>query len=233
MITTSLGLSGQLHWLVRQRTELEVQLNAVERIVEYAELQPEESDERWQLGWDMEAAKYSQKQQPQSPHASSVQRLISSDPADTDPHSTRTLIPPPEWPLRGEIRFHHLSVAYRPPPNDLTVLYDVNATIAAGEKLGIVGRTGAGKSSLSLALFRLMEAKHGYITIDGLPLHRIPLQLLRSRLMILPQEPAVFANTLRYNLGQTRRLICRHITSHQPQYSAVTLCTSACPSLCL
>ena len=60
-------------------------------------------------------------------------------------------------------------------------------------------------STLSLALFRLMEAKRGYITVDGLPIHRIPLHLLRSKLMIIPQDPVLFAHTLRYNLDPFHR----------------------------
>ena len=139
VITTSLGLSGQLHWLVRQRTEMEVQLNAVERVVEYSNLQPEESDERWNIGWAAEEARHAQR--PTDGRALAESRKE----ADTDPHSTATLIPPPDWPARGEIRFHHLTAAYRPPPHDLAVLHDVEATIAPGEKIGIVGRTGAGK----------------------------------------------------------------------------------------
>ena len=131
VITTSLGLSGQLHWLVRQRTEMEVQLNAVERIVEYASLPPEESDERWQAGWEAEKGGQA--------------RLPTSDSSDKDPNSTATLIPPADWPTRGEIRFHHLTCAYRPPPHDVSVLHDVVAVIAPGEKVGIVGRTGAGQ----------------------------------------------------------------------------------------
>ena len=187
VITTSLSLSGQLHWLVRQWTELAVQLNAVERVLEFAQLQPEEDDERWELGWlaDSGAARHQQAEAEQQP-------------LDTDPSSSAVLIPPADWPAHGRIEFHHLSVAYRPPPDDVTVLHDVCAVVEAGEKVGIVGRTGAGKSSLSLALFRLMEAQRGFISIDGLPCHRIPLHLLRSRLMIIPQESVLFAHSLRY-----------------------------------
>ena len=110
------------------------------------------------------------------------------------------LIPPASWPEHGRIDFHSLTAAYRPPPNDIAVLHNLTATIEAGEKVGIVGRTGAGKSTVSLCLFRLMEAKAGYVTIDGWPIHRIPLHLLRSKLMIIPQDPVLFAHSLRYNL---------------------------------
>ena len=210
VITTSLGLSGQLHWLVRQRTEMEVQLNAVERIIEYANLQPEESNARWNKGIQVQIDEQKQRSRtqpaPSSPRAS---RLPNSSAAatpsvDLSPYSTGMLIPPASWPEHGRIEFHSLTAAYRPPPNDVAVLHNLSAVINAGEKVGIVGRTGAGKSTVSLCLFRLMEAKSGHITIDGYPIHRIPLHLLRSRLAIIPQDPVLFAHSLRYNLDPFR-----------------------------
>ena len=206
VITTSLGLSGQLHWLVRQRTEMEVQLNAVERIIEYANLQPEESNARWNKGVEVQIKEQKQRSSvqsvpipPRSPRALSSP-AATTPPIDLSPHSSSMLIPPASWPEHGRIEFHSLTAAYRPPPNDIAVLHNLSAVIQAGEKVGIVGRTGAGKSTVSLCLFRLMEAKSGYVTIDGYPIHRIPLHLLRSKLMIIPQDPVLFAHSLRYNL---------------------------------
>ena len=206
VITTSLGLSGQLHWLVRQRTEMEVQLNAVERIVEYANLQPEESNGRWNKGVEVQIKEQKQRNKtqsappsPRSPRSASLS-AASTIAVDLSPYSSAMLIPPASWPEHGRIEFHSLTAAYRPPPNDIAVLHNLSAVINAGEKVGIVGRTGAGKSTVSLCLFRLMEAKSGYITIDDYPIHRIPLHLLRSKLMIIPQDPVLFAHSLRYNL---------------------------------
>ena len=148
VITTSLSLSGQLHWLVRQRTEMEVQLNAVERILEFANLPPEESNARWNKGVELQIQQQKQRKDRELPVQNAISRSASSSstPAavDLSPHSTAMLIPPASWPEHGRIDFHSLTAAYRPPPNDVAVLHNLSATIIAGEKVGIVGRTGAG-----------------------------------------------------------------------------------------
>ncbi|XP_005091940.1 canalicular multispecific organic anion transporter 2 [Aplysia californica] len=106
--------------------------------------------------------------------------------------------PPLDWPERGEIRFKHYSTRYRP-GLDL-VLNDLDFTVKPGEKVGVVGRTGAGKSSMSMALFRVIEAAAGRIVIDGVDISSIGLHDLRDRLTILPQDPVLFSSTLRFNL---------------------------------
>lgn len=80
------------------------------------------------------------------------------------------------------------------------VLRGVTCTIAPGEKVGIVGRTGAGKSSLTLALFRIIEPAGGSITIDGQDLSRLGLHDIRGRITIIPQDPVLFSGNLRLNL---------------------------------
>lgn len=80
------------------------------------------------------------------------------------------------------------------------VLRDVTCKIEPGEKVGIVGRTGAGKSSLTLALFRLVEAAGGSITIDGENISKLGLHDVRGKLTIIPQDPVLFSGTLRFNL---------------------------------
>ena len=80
------------------------------------------------------------------------------------------------------------------------VLRDLSLSIAAGEKVGIVGRTGSGKSSMLAALFRLVEGDGGQILIDGADIAGVPLKTLRSVLSIIPQDPVLFSGTLRYNL---------------------------------
>uniref|UniRef100_A0A8D0F9M8 Canalicular multispecific organic anion transporter 2 n=1 Tax=Strix occidentalis caurina TaxID=311401 RepID=A0A8D0F9M8_STROC len=106
--------------------------------------------------------------------------------------------PPADWPSRGELEFVNYSVRYRK-GLDL-VLKDLNLQVHGGEKIGIVGRTGAGKSSMTLCLFRILEAVKGEIKIDGVKISEIGLHDLRSRLTIIPQDPVLFSGTLRMNL---------------------------------
>uniref|UniRef100_A0A8C2UHN5 ATP binding cassette subfamily C member 3 n=1 Tax=Coturnix japonica TaxID=93934 RepID=A0A8C2UHN5_COTJA len=106
--------------------------------------------------------------------------------------------PPADWPSRGELEFVNYSVRYRK-GLDL-VLKDLNLQVHGGEKIGIVGRTGAGKSSMTLCLFRILEAAKGEIRIDGVRISEIGLHDLRSRLTIIPQDPVLFSGTLRMNL---------------------------------
>ncbi|VDO26102.1 unnamed protein product [Onchocerca flexuosa] len=107
-------------------------------------------------------------------------------------------MPPRDWPSKGEIVFEKLKIRYR--DNLEIVLKGISATIHPAEKVGIVGRTGAGKSSLTLALFRIIEADSGRILIDGEDISKISLDILRSKLTIVPQDPVVFSGTLRMNL---------------------------------
>nr|XP_008197328.1 PREDICTED: multidrug resistance-associated protein 1 isoform X6 [Tribolium castaneum] len=106
--------------------------------------------------------------------------------------------PSPQWPENGTVQFNKYAVRYRP-GLDL-VLKGVNFSINGGEKVGIVGRTGAGKSSLTLALFRIIEAAEGEILIDGVNIADLGLHTLRSRLTIIPQDAVLFSGTLRMNL---------------------------------
>lgn len=106
--------------------------------------------------------------------------------------------PSPSWPQNGQIEFKNYSTRYRP-ELDL-VLKNINLSIQAKEKIGIVGRTGAGKSSLTLALFRIIEAAEGNITIDEINTSTIGLKDLRQKLSIIPQDSQVFEGSIRSNL---------------------------------
>ncbi|XP_037660286.1 canalicular multispecific organic anion transporter 1 isoform X2 [Choloepus didactylus] len=106
--------------------------------------------------------------------------------------------PPPGWPSKGEIQFSNYQVRYRP-ELDL-VLKGITCDIRSTEKIGVVGRTGAGKSSLTNCLFRILEAAGGQITIDGIDIASIGLHDLRERLTIIPQDPILFSGSLRMNL---------------------------------
>ncbi|XP_052851271.1 multidrug resistance-associated protein 1 isoform X10 [Drosophila gunungcola] len=105
---------------------------------------------------------------------------------------------PKNWPQEGRVEFQNFQVRYRE-GLDL-VLRGVSFDIRGGEKVGIVGRTGAGKSSLTLALFRIIEAAGGRIAIDGVDIATMGLHMLRSRLTIIPQDPVLFSGSLRVNL---------------------------------
>ncbi|XP_039496004.1 multidrug resistance-associated protein 1 isoform X5 [Drosophila santomea] len=105
---------------------------------------------------------------------------------------------PKNWPQEGRVEFQNFQVRYRE-GLDL-VLRGVSFNIQGGEKVGIVGRTGAGKSSLTLALFRIIEAAGGRISIDGVDIASMGLHMLRSRLTIIPQDPVLFSGSLRINL---------------------------------
>ncbi|KAK3867174.1 hypothetical protein Pcinc_027341 [Petrolisthes cinctipes] len=106
--------------------------------------------------------------------------------------------PPTTWPNMGSLTFNHYHTRYR--PGLPLAIKDLHCHIAPAEKVGIVGRTGAGKSSLALALLRVIEAAGGTITLDGLDISTLGLHQLRSRITIIPQDPVLFGGTLRQNL---------------------------------
>ncbi|XP_078738356.1 ATP-binding cassette sub-family C member 3-like, partial [Lampetra fluviatilis] len=106
--------------------------------------------------------------------------------------------PPEGWPSRGAVVFEDFAVRYR--PGLRLVLQAISCSVLPGEKIGIVGRTGAGKSSLASCLFRLVEPAHGAIRIDGVDIARLGLHDLRSKLTIIPQDPVIFSGSLRTNL---------------------------------
>uniref|UniRef100_A0A8C4RWL8 ATP-binding cassette, sub-family C (CFTR/MRP), member 8b n=1 Tax=Erpetoichthys calabaricus TaxID=27687 RepID=A0A8C4RWL8_ERPCA len=125
----------------------------------------------------------------------------------TEPENYEGLLSPSQipatWPQQGEIQIQNLSVRY-----DSTlkpVLKHVNAHIFPGQKVGICGRTGSGKSSFSLAFFRMVDTFEGRIIIDGIDIAKLPLQTLRSRFSIILQDPFLFSGTIRFNLDPERK----------------------------
>lgn len=118
------------------------------------------------------------------------------------PSEARDIIPDSKtdenWPQQGEIAFKNYSTRYRD-GLDL-VLRNLSVTVKGGERVGIVGRTGAGKSSVTMALFRIIEAAEGSISIDGIDISTLGLTELRSRLTIIPQDPFLFGDSIRSNL---------------------------------
>ncbi|EDV31158.2 uncharacterized protein Dana_GF14687 [Drosophila ananassae] len=157
-ITQAMGMTGMVQWGMRQSAELENTMTAVERVVEYEDIEPE---------GELEA------------------------PADKKP--------PKSWPEKGKIVFDELSLRYVPDPKAENVLKSLSFEIKPREKVGIVGRTGAGKSSLINALFRL-SYNDGSIIIDKRDTNAMGLHDLRSKISIIPQEPVLFSGSMRYNL---------------------------------
>ncbi|XP_056280983.1 ATP-binding cassette sub-family C member 9 isoform X2 [Pseudoliparis swirei] len=109
---------------------------------------------------------------------------------------------PDNWPQSGAIKIQDLCVRYD--PNLKPVLKHVNISIEPGQKVGICGRTGSGKSSLSLAFFNMVDIFEGQIVIDGIDICKLPLQMLRSRLSIILQDPVLFSGSIRFNLDPER-----------------------------
>ncbi|XP_019356117.1 ATP-binding cassette sub-family C member 10 isoform X1 [Alligator mississippiensis] len=110
---------------------------------------------------------------------------------------------PPDWPSQGHVEFQQVVLEYRPGlPHALD---GVTFTVYSGEKVGIVGRTGSGKSTLFLALFRMLELKSGQILLDNVDSRLVGLEELRSKLAIIPQDPFLFSGTIRENLDPLGR----------------------------
>uniref|UniRef100_A0A8C4ZY29 ATP-binding cassette, sub-family C (CFTR/MRP), member 8 n=1 Tax=Gadus morhua TaxID=8049 RepID=A0A8C4ZY29_GADMO len=126
-----------------------------------------------------------------------INGLLQTEPENYEGLLTASQVPD-GWPRQGEIQIQNLSVRY-----DATlkpVLKNVNAHIRPGEKVGICGRTGSGKSSFSLAFFRMVDMFEGRILIDDIDIAQLPLQTLRSRFSIILQDPFLFSGSIRFNL---------------------------------
>ena len=150
-----LSISLQITFAVRMYSDLENQMNSVERVDYYGANLEEEA----------------------ALHSAEIR---------------------PGWPEKGRITFSDVHMRYR--PGLPLVLNGLSMDVQGGERIGIVGRTGAGKSSIMTALFRLTELSSGIITIDGVDIASIGLQDLRTRLAIIPQDPTLFKGTIRSNL---------------------------------
>lgn len=129
----------------------------------------------------------------------SVERVIEYTETPPEPplETPEKFKPTTEWPSKGKIEFDDFKMRYS--PEEPLVLKDLNFIIEPKEKIGIVGRTGAGKSSIIQSVFRL-ACNEGVIKIDGLNIENLGLHYLRSRISIIPQDPVLFSGTLRYNL---------------------------------
>ena len=155
-LTYAITFTDHVLWVVRLYAHNEMNMNAVERISEYLDI-------------DQEAPPIIEETKPRQ-----------------------------DWPAKGVIDVQNLSLRYSP---DLPcVLKDVTFKVEGGSKIGIVGRTGAGKSTIATAFFRLVEPASGRIIIDGIDISTLGLRDLRQGLTIIPQDPTLFQRSLRFNL---------------------------------
>ena len=148
-LTYAIAFTDHILWVVRLYSSNEMNMNSVERIRHYLQV-------------ESEAAR----------------------------HSPPGHEPPKDWPQSGRIKVENLTLRYAP---DLpTVIRGVTFEVQPGAKVAVVGRTGAGKSTIATAFFRFLEAESGKIEIDGVDIATIGLEELRSKLAIIPQDPTLF-----------------------------------------
>lgn len=127
----------------------------------------------------------------------SVERVLEYTEIETEPKKSLTFNLPIHWPNQGTVEFRNVFLKYN--SDESPVLKNLNFKIKSGEKVGIVGRTGAGKSSIISALFQLYPIE-GSIFIDNFDITKMPLDFLRNKISIIPQEPVLFSGTVRKNL---------------------------------
>ncbi|EIN07973.1 P-loop containing nucleoside triphosphate hydrolase protein [Punctularia strigosozonata HHB-11173 SS5] len=129
--------------------------------------------------------------------SNSLERIRDFLDIEHEPEKTQDGVPPAYWPASGSLRAEKLSARYG--PNSPDVLHEISFDIKSGERVGVVGRTGAGKSTISLALLRAVLTS-GKVFYDGIDTHTINLDALRSNITLIPQHPDLLAGTLRDNL---------------------------------
>ncbi|XP_069777327.1 ATP-binding cassette sub-family C member 8-like isoform X2 [Narcine bancroftii] len=162
-IVYALKMSIYLNWCIREFADMEMQMNAVERVNHYSSLPSEREAE---------------------------ESLINIDfPLDSNLTN---------WPHSGEIEFKEVSVRYDKKLDP--VLHKLTLKINPGTRIGICGRTGSGKSTLTLALLRIIDNFEGFIKIDGIDISFVTLDQLRKAISIIPQDPVLFSGTIRFNL---------------------------------
>ncbi|CAF3567650.1 unnamed protein product [Adineta steineri] len=159
-LTYSISLMGIFQYTIRQSVEVETQMTAVERILEYCSLDQELTTQRRSIKYQS----------------------------------------PVNWPSDGCIIFDNVSMSHSKEPDAPLALRHISLEIKSNEKIGIVGRTGAGKSSFIQSLFRMGTLIHGHIIIDNIDIATIELEDIRHRISIILQDPFLFTGTMRSNL---------------------------------
>lgn len=209
-LSYSIQITSMLKMAVRVSATMEAQFNSVDRVLYYVEQIPTEEDE------DHKHAKTvaDQKLLDSMPHNAfsspdQYRPAANNDAGDIEmaekgqavvaaaASPKEYITPPPEWPQQGAIEFKSAQMRYRDGP---LVLKGVSFNVNPHDKIGIAGRTGCGKSSLMVALFRIEELVQGQIIIDGIDISKVHLQYLRSKLCIIPQDPVMFSASVRFNL---------------------------------
>ncbi len=104
----------------------------------------------------------------------------------------------PNWPTQGKVEFLDVSLKYRPTTD--VVLSNLTFRVEALQKIAVVGRPGAGKSTICLSFSRLVDTIEGQILIDDVDIKSVQIEHLRSRISVIPQDPTIFSGTLRFNL---------------------------------
>jgi len=189
-LTQALSVTGLLTWAVRVLTDLETQFMSVMRCAELTNIEEIESVSTTEETKPLLPTDYS--------HSGEAVHSLELSATSLQTPQNETDLLKSGWPWRGDVKFNNISMRYN--AASPLVLKNVNVDIPAGTTLGVVGRTGSGKSSLLITLFRLVEVSGGSITIDGVDIRSFSFQGLRNSLSIIPQSPTLFAGTLLYNL---------------------------------
>lgn len=191
-LTYAIQVTGMLQWVVRSFAQVEAAMNSAERVLYYTENIPKEAAmDSNELQTDAE-----------------LEPLMNSATKAVVATGGKSVHPTKEWPESGAINLNNLRMRYR--TETPLVLKGLNVTIAGGERVGVVGRTGSGKSSLLLCLMRIVEPElassntgenyEAPLMIDGVDVLRIGLADLRTKLGIIPQNPVLFSGTIRSNM---------------------------------
>lgn len=195
-LTQALAITGLMTWAVRVLTDLETYMMSVVRIEEVTDLEPEGTKTM------PPAETNAMPRESSAPGEALLSLYTQGAPNVTMAPLNDAALVSSGWPWKGHIGFEQVSMRYN--PVSPLVLKNVSIDLPPGTTLGIVGRTGSGKSSLLLTLFRLVEIESGgSIKIDGIDIRSVSLQTLRESLSIIPQDPVLFAGTLMYNLDAT------------------------------
>lgn len=194
-LTFAISVTSLLNWCVRSFAQLEAAMNACERVLYYTQEIPQEAPHTSKALED----RANNSTNPQNPADPSTFAVVAKG-GKTNAFSS-------SWPEKGEITLNNLKMRYR--KDTPLVLKGLSVSIAGGERIGVVGRTGSGKSSLLLTLLRLVEPSledvnaadyEAPLSIDGVDTLRVGLKELRSKLGIIPQNPVLFSGTIRSNI---------------------------------
>lgn len=191
VLSYTMQIIGTMTWCVRQFTDMESEMSSMERVSEYSQppFPQEEKGGLELLLRELDSKKDGMKR-------AESQGLISSDRMEQLNNSMGSR--QSRWPRKGKVEFEGVEMRYRA---DLSpALRNMSLTVQPGEHVGIVGRTGAGKSSAIQCLFRLYELGKGRIMVDGKDIKHMRLNALRSSLGVIPQEAVCFSGTIRTNL---------------------------------